>query len=71
MSQMVEKPSDIFITLNAYLEQKPNGWKYPIFFQDLNAALQPHCLGWEDTAVPKRAAVANDASLLFTDEPWA
>lgn len=42
----------------------------PPLFQDLNAALQPHSLGWEDTAVPKRAAVANDVSLRFTDEPW-
>lgn len=37
----------------------------------LKAASQPHSLGWEDTAIPKRAAVANDAIPRFTDEPWA
>lgn len=38
-------------------------------FVHLKAAAQPHSFGWEDTAIRKRAAVANDAIPRYTDEP--
>lgn len=41
------------------------------FPQHVKAALQPNSLGWEDTAILIKAAVANDAIPRFTDEPWA
>ncbi|GAA6217512.1 uncharacterized [Lates japonicus] len=37
----------------------------------MKVASLPHRLGWEDTTIPIRAAVANDAIPRFTDEPWA
>lgn len=41
------------------------------FLQHVKAASQPNSLGWEDTAILKRAAVANDAIPRSTNEPWA
>lgn len=41
------------------------------FSGHVNAASRLHSLGWEDTAIPSSAAVANDATPRFTDEPRA
>lgn len=41
------------------------------FFQHVKVASQPDRLGWEDTTIPSKVAVANDAIPRFTDQPWS